>query len=77
MGVYKYQSYHEFFENLKKMKSDKNLIFADIVYFDLIYPSEKKRENSNRGKSCPPRFVKGFCILYLLYHLPTYLDLST
>ena len=44
------------------MKSDKNLIFADIVYFGLIYPSEKKRENSNRGKSCPPRFVKGFCI---------------
>ena len=48
------------------MKSDKNLIFTDIVYFGLIYPSEKKRENSNRAKSCPPRFVKGFCILYLL-----------
>jgi hypothetical protein len=32
------------------MKSDKNLIFADIVYFDLIYSSEKKRENSNRGQ---------------------------
>ena len=53
------------------MKSDKNLIFADIVYFDLIYPSEKKREDSNRRKSCPPkdlgpRFVKGVCILYLL-----------
>ena len=45
------------------MKSDKNLIFADIVYFGLIYPSEKKRENSDRAK---PRFVKGFCILYLL-----------
>ena len=42
------------------MKSDKNLIFADIVYFGSIYTSEKKRENSNRGKSCPPRFVKGF-----------------
>ena len=32
-------------------------------YFDFIL---LKRENSNRGKSCPPRFVKGFCILYLL-----------
>ena len=39
------------------MKSDKKLIFADIVYFGLIYPSEQKRENSNRGKSCPPRFL--------------------
>jgi hypothetical protein len=66
LGIYKYQSYHEIFENLEKVKSDKNLIFADVVYFGFIYPSEKKRENSNRGKSCPPRFVKGFCILYLL-----------
>ena len=47
---------------LEKNKSDTNLIFADIVYFGLIYPPEKKRENSNRGKSCPPRF---------LYSLPT------
>ena len=47
------------------MKSDKNLIFADIVYFGLIYPSEKKRENSNRGKSCPPRF---------LYSIPTLVE---
>ena len=31
-------------KNFKKMKSDQNLIFADIVYFSLIYPSEKKRE---------------------------------
>ena len=54
------------FETLKNMKSDKKQLFADIVCFDLIYHSEKKRENSNRGKSCPPRFVKGFCILYLL-----------
>ena len=28
------------------------------ICFDLIYHSEKKRENSNRGKLCPPRFVK-------------------
>jgi hypothetical protein len=48
------------------MKSDKKQLFTEIVCFDLIYHSEKKRENSNRGKSCPPRFVKGFCILYLL-----------
>ena len=53
-------------ETLKKMKSHKNQVFSDIVCFDLIYHSEKKRGNSNRGKSCPPRFVKGFCILYLL-----------
>ena len=26
------------------MKSDKKQVFADIVYFGLIYPSEKKRE---------------------------------
>ena len=42
--IYKYQSYHEFFGNRKKMKSEKNLIFADIVYFGLIYPPEKKRK---------------------------------
>jgi hypothetical protein len=30
------------------MKSDKKQVFADIVYFDLILHSEKKRENSNR-----------------------------
>jgi hypothetical protein len=54
------------FETLKKMKSDKKQAFAYIVCFDLIYHSEKKRENSNRGKSCLPRFVKCFCILYLL-----------
>ena len=51
------------FETLKKMKSDKKQVFADIVCFYLIYHSEKKRENSNRRKSCPPRFVKGFCTL--------------
>ena len=28
----------------KKMESDKNLIFPDIVYFGLIYPPEKKRK---------------------------------
>ena len=37
------------FETLKKMKSDEKQVFADIVCFDLIYHSEKKRENSNRG----------------------------
>jgi hypothetical protein len=46
------------------MKSDKKQLFADIVCFDFIYHLEKKRENSNRWKSCPSRFVKGFCILY-------------
>ena len=39
------------FETLKKMKSDKNrYIFDDIVYFNLTYHSEKKREISNRGQ---------------------------
>ena len=33
-------------EILKKMKSDKNLIFAAIAYFDLIYVNYQKR----RGK---------------------------
>ena len=48
------------------MKTDKNLLFADIVHFGLICASEKKRGKSNKKKSCPPRFVKGFCISYLL-----------
>ena len=48
------------------MKSDKNLIFADIVYFDLIYPSEKKRENSNRGQQMSAKVCQRF-----LYSLPT------
>jgi hypothetical protein len=52
------------FETLKKMKSDKKQVFADV--FVLIYHSGKKRENLNRGKSCPPKFDKSFCILYLL-----------
>ena len=42
------------------MKSDKNLIFADIVYFDLIYPSEKKRENSNRGQKMSAKICQKF-----------------
>ena len=62
------QSYHEFFENLV----DKNLIFADIVYFDLIYPSEKKRENSNRvqkmfAKVCR-KFLNSLPILVSFYN---------
>ena len=32
------------FETLRNMKSDQQL-FADLVCFDLIYHSEKKREN--------------------------------
>ena len=47
------------------MKSDKNLIFADIVYFGLIYPSEKKRENSN-GKIISTKVCQRF-----LYSIPT------
>ena len=42
------------------MKSDKNLIFADIVYFDLIYPSEKKRENANRGQKMSANICQKF-----------------
>ena len=34
-----------------------------MFWFDL---PKKKTKNSNRRKSCPSRFVKGFCILYLL-----------
>ena len=44
----------------KKKKSDKNLIFADIDYFDLIYPSEKKRENSNRGQKMSAKICQKF-----------------
>ena len=34
------------FETLKKRKSDKKQVFADIVDYDLIYQPEKKKENS-------------------------------
>ena len=53
-------------ETLKKMKSDKKQVFADIVYFDLIYHSEKKRENSNRGQKMSAKVCQRF-----LYSLPT------
>ena len=48
------------FETLKQMKSDKKQVFADIVYFDLIYPSEKKRENSNRGQKMSAKICQKF-----------------
>ena len=48
------------FETLKQMKSDKKQVFADIVYFDLIYPSEKKRENSNRGQKMSAKIYQKF-----------------
>ena len=45
LGIYKYQTIlSRVLWKFKKMKSDKNLIFADIVYFGLIYTSEKKRK---------------------------------
>ena len=48
------------------MKSDKKQVFADIVYFDLVYHSEKKRENSNRGQKMSAKVCQRF-----LYSLPT------
>ena len=61
------------FETLKKMKSDKKQVFADIVYFDLIYHSEKKRENSNRGQKMSAKVCQKFlyCDLTLavVFHL--------
>ena len=54
------------FETWKKMKSDKKHVFADIVYFDLVYHSEKKRENSNRGQKMSAKVSQRF-----LYSLPT------
>ena len=48
------------FETLKKMKSDKKQVFADIVYFDLIYHSEKKRENSNKGQKMSAKVCQKF-----------------
>ena len=40
---------NNFFETLKKRKSDKKQVFADIVCFDLIYQSEKKRGKFKHG----------------------------
>ena len=57
------------------MKSDKNLIFADIVYFGLIYPpegkfkQEKKATFSNQNHK-PLNFVR-------LKYLPYTLHIST
>ena len=48
------------FETLKKLNSDKKQAFADIVYFDLIYHSEKKRENSNRGQKMSAKVCQKF-----------------
>jgi hypothetical protein len=48
------------------MKSDKKQVFADIVYFDLVYHLEKKRENSNRGQKMSAKVCQRF-----LYSLPT------
>ena len=41
-------------------------VFADIVYFDLVYHSEKKSENSNRGQKISTKVCQRF-----LYSLPT------
>ena len=57
------------------MKSDKNLIFADIVYFDLIYPSEKKRENSNRGQKMSAKICQKF--LYCELTLVTPIEVTS
>ena len=48
------------------MKSDKKQVFADTVYFDLVYCSEKKRENSNRGQKMSAEVCQRF-----LYSLPS------
>ena len=58
------------FETLKKLKSDKKQVFADIVCFDLIYHSEKKRENSNRGHKMSTKVCQRF-----LYSIPTLVHL--
>ena len=42
------------------MKSDKNLILADFVYFNFFYPSEKKRENSNMGQKMSAKIFQIF-----------------
>ena len=39
------------------MKLDKN---ADMVYFDLIYPSEKRRENSKRWQKMSAKICQMF-----------------
>jgi hypothetical protein len=44
------------------LKSDKKQVFADIVYFDLVYHSEKKRENSNGTKDVRQGLSKVFVI---------------
>ena len=52
--------------NLKENEIRQKQVFADIVYFDLIYHSEKKRENSNRGQKMSTKVCQRF-----LYSLRT------
>ena len=56
------------------MKSDKKQVFADIVYFDLILHSEKKRENSNRGQKMSAKVCQKFlyCDLTLVSEKGSY-----
>ena len=58
--------------NLKENEIRQKQVFADIVYFDLIYHSEKKRENSNRGQKMSAKVCQRF-----LYSLPTLTDLQS
>jgi hypothetical protein len=50
------------------MKSDKKQVLADIIFFwfGLVYHSEMKRENSNRGQKMSAKVCQRF-----LYSLPT------
>ena len=56
------------------MKSDKKQVFADIVYFDLIYHSEKKRENSNRGQKMSAKVCQKFLYCDLTLKFNPFLD---
>ena len=51
--------------NLKENEIRQKKVFADI-FFDLVYHSEKKRENSNRGQKMSAKVSQRF-----LYSLPT------
>ena len=57
-----------YFKNEKK--SDKIQEFATNVHFLFTFVIQKRRENSKKGKSCLPRFVKRFYMYFDLTPTP-------
>ena len=66
LGIYKYQSYYEFFENLKKneIRQKLDICWHCLFWFDL--PIRKEEGTFKQGKIMSPKVCQRF-----LYSLPT------